>query len=358
MRPHMVVQWGLWGLVCLMFVGWPVVRAAEDVGLAIKSVVPAPMAPAAVARINPDGTRGAWMAYAGEGDPTNLGEARPIWDTWTQCVYDIPPGSRQFCPGECEGRWFFMPGPVCTHAMGGDLPDDPPATATSMTFAWCVERSMEVLEIEFLIYEVFDGEDCTDSGSGFVDGVLFHFEDPEAGCYYAEVDLRTHGMEMETPRGGRIGIQTIYWRSRDNREYSNEMSPALWFTKTGWEHVIGGQDTKWFDDRQNPDCRLDADDCITGEKPCPFNEYGLIQSLLLEGGETDTCIYRLTRDARAKGRCPRCPRKNELIASDRPCDESPDCPMKLRLRRSPCLEGPNGFCAKIKGKRDRCGTLP
>lgn len=239
------------------------------------------------------------------------------------------------------------------------MPLRAPDEAWELTLVWGVEGDEKPLEIEILIFDTYDGTGCSDSGSNLVSGVILGFDPPVEGFYRTTVDLKGQGLEMEMPDTGRIGIRSIHWKDRDARIYSSRTSLGLWYGKSGWEEVIGRPDKKGFNDAEDPNCRLDPNDCYTRESVCPGNEYGPIsQAIQLLGEGRTTCLYKLKKDAKPKRGCESCPKKDDLFSNDRDCRNGCHCAKKAKVKKVDCPEGGPGVCKKLKGKRDSCGRLP
>ncbi|RJP38620.1 MAG: hypothetical protein C4547_04385 [Phycisphaerales bacterium] len=76
--------------------------------------------------------------------------------------------------------------------------------------------------------------------------------------------------------------------------------------------------------------------------------------LIGTGGGGDACQYALKKDSKAK-KCDSCPAKGDLYDSGEACEEVGDCAKKIKVKKIDCPDGGDGFCKKIKGKRDSCG---
>lgn len=67
----------------------------------------------------------------------------------------------------------------------------------------------------------------------------------------------------------------------------------------------------------------------------------------------NTCQFKIAK-VKAKGGCNTCPRRNELISNDQPCDDVGDCPKKFKTTIE-CPGGGQGSCLIKKAKKDSCG---
>lgn len=77
----------------------------------------------------------------------------------------------------------------------------------------------------------------------------------------------------------------------------------------------------------------------------PFHQF---DDLVVGAGKN--CVYTV-KSAKAKGGCDTCPSRGADIDTETPCNETGDCPKKLKTTIS-CPSGP-GTC-KVKGKRKAC----
>jgi hypothetical protein len=245
-------------------------------------------------------------------------------------------------------------------ANGGNLAANPPPEAQVMTLLWGASGDPAPLEIEITFFGIYAA--CNDPGSGDpVSGVVLGFDPPNAGFYRTTVDLLGEGIPMLIPDTGRIGIQFKFWEDRENEVVSTRADVGLWFTKTGYEPEMGKDDPSGFSDHHgNPqnDCVLGPSDCVRSSSVCPPTGDNIVGPavLLLGEGVGDTCIYKASKAAKAKGGCETCPQKNDRFSSGVECQGPNNCTAKVKGLTIDCPGGGEGSCTKVKGKRLDCGT--
>ncbi len=73
------------------------------------------------------------------------------------------------------------------------------------------------------------------------------------------------------------------------------------------------------------------------------------------GGSSGTsCQYALKKNSKAKKGCDVCPQKGDLYSDGSACEDVKDCGKKISVKQIDCPDGGDGFCKKIKGKREEC----
>jgi len=71
------------------------------------------------------------------------------------------------------------------------------------------------------------------------------------------------------------------------------------------------------------------------------------------GGGLEGCIYKASKNSKAKGGCQTCPQKNDLFSSGVACQGPNNCTAKVKNLTIDCPGG-DGSCTKVKGKRVEC----
>jgi len=342
-----------------------------------------PLWPQKIAIVYPDGTQGPWIDYVPPATGVAGGDFAPIWDSYElnprfwntgdnvpHEFYDLPPGSGNYCFGKgFPNRLYWcdpkQPGceylPSCVTANGGDLAANAPDQATVLSFLWGILGNGKQLQVEIQLYDTYDGTGCSNPGSNLVSGLVAHFIPVPAGNYRITLDLVRHGLELDIPDTGRVGIWMTMWEDRDKGIHSDQAWPLIWPTKTDWHDVMGLDDLLGFSDAHgNNNCVLEGgNECVEGEVVCPNGDNVVGPALLLLGeAEPGACIYRLKKNSKPKKGCQSCPKKGDLHESELECSDKFDCPMKFKVKKIECPGGGPGFCKKLKGKRDRCGQLP
>jgi len=92
-----------------------------------------------------------------------------------------------------------------------------------------------------------------------------------------------------------------------------------------------------------------------GSLPCEVENIARWGPDVTGGCEPSLCHYKLKKNSKKRKGCKTCPKKGDIIVSEFECFELGECPKKLKIAQIPCPGGGEGFCKKIKGKRDSCG---
>jgi hypothetical protein len=337
--------------------------------------------PDQIAIIYPDGTQGPWIDYVpGSGIATQNFAA--IWDAYeadpsaynlddnVPCEhYDRPPGSGNFCVGQCSGNRFFWchrqngcpnPQPSAKNANGGLMVPNHAPEAVNVNFMWGIGATQPNLSVEILVFDEYNGTNCNNPGSTQSSGIAVRFEDPAQGFFYTSVNLVDNGIIMDMPDGDRIGYQVNFYDDEERQVPSHAAHIGIWATKNPeYNAEMGVQDTRGYSDGHfDNDGILENGECVAGTGACPVS--GTIRLvgpglLLLGEGEGDTCIYKAKKAAKAKN-CDSCPQKNDRFSSGVECAAPNNCTAKVKGLTIDCPGGGDGSCSKLKGKRVDCGT--
>lgn len=292
------------GMGCAALVCTAAAVAQESASInGIRPVQPTPVVPTHVARVYADGSRGAWRVYRpGPGGATTGFFA--IWDSletdpanWNTrdlraCeYYPVPRDSdpATYCFGKCSGQRIFPGFKSALYATGGDVRTGfEGETATVMSFLWRVNnerRDPVPLELMIVIYDDYDGNECSDPGSNLVSGVVLRFNPPDDGFYRTTIDLVGNGVELETPTDGTFGLQMLMYKDQQKREIHPGAGAVLWMAKSEWPDAMGRQHANGFSDHVNPNGKLEADDCYSGVR-LECGEDALSPVIILLGGAT------------------------------------------------------------------------